>query len=311
MSSRNYTHISIGNFNLDIALYINSIPPPGSSTLVKDFDIRPGGAATNYAVAVARYGHSAYLVASTSNYPIVKSALQSLKELGVDTTYVKEVNQPPGSVVILILPEGERTMLKYPGSNEFIQSSDVPEHLMARAHVIHMASVKPDLVSGIARIARRKGVVITYDPGVYAESLGGKAGDILRDVDILFTNESEFKLLTREIRAENFFKFGLSILVVKMGSRGAFVRLPSGICYHGSAHPIRKPVDSTGAGDAFDAFFNSKYLESKDPGVALMYAVAAGALKIGCRGSFLCWDPRLFEAQLEKAIVEQGVDKCP
>lgn len=310
MEGRNYIHVSVGNFNLDIAVYLNSFPKLGETALVRSIEIRPGGAATNYAVAVAQYGHYPYLIASVSSQSIVKSAMSSVSELGVDVTKIKVVDQPPGSVVIIIQPEGERTMLKYPGANELLQPADVPDHLIAQAHVLHMASIKPSIASSIAHKARPKGVVITYDPGAYIESLRECSPNIFKDVDILFVNEREFKALMESFSVEDLFKYGLSLLVVKMGSRGAAIRLPSGICYRSYTTPVKRPVDSTGAGDAFDALFNAKYIESKDPGLALMYGVAAGALKAGCRGSFLCWDRKLFDIQLKKTQLEKSLNRC-
>lgn len=310
MNNKNYTHIAVGNLNMDIAVYVDRIPAPGEVLTALDVDMRPGGAATNYAVAVAQYGHRVHLVASTSSSEYAKTILATLKELGVNVDGVKVVEEPPGLVVIIVQKGGERTMIKYPGANRELSADDVPHDLLENAHLAHMASISPDLVVGVSRKCAQEGILVTYDPGVYAEALKNTVLTFVENIDILFLNEKELTHLTGHVKVDALFKHGLSTLVVKMGQRGAVVLLPSGVCYHGVAQPIKKPVDSTGAGDAFNAFFNAKYLESKNLSLALAHGVAAGALKVGFRGSFLRLDRKLFKSQLEKVVVEESV-KCP
>lgn len=308
MDSKNYTHIAVGNLNVDIAVYVDRMPAPGEVLTALSVDIRPGGAATNYAVAVAQYGHKVYLVASVSSSEHVKTMLTALKELGVNVDKVKIVEEPPGLVIIMVQTGGERTMIKYPGANRELSADDVSHDLLENAHLVHMASVSPDIVADISKRCSREGVLITYDPGIYAEALKNAVPASIENVDILFLNEKELAHLAKHTKVNTLFKHGLSTLVVKMGQRGATVLLPSGACYHGVAQPIKKPIDSTGAGDAFNALFNAKYLESKNLSLALAYGVAAGALKVGFRGSFLRLDYKLFKLQLEKVVVEKPAE---
>lgn len=310
MNNKSYAHIAIGNLNIDVAIYVDHLPAPGEAIMALDMDMRLGGAAVNYAAAVAQYGHNVYLVASVSNNEYVRSALNTLRELGVNVNRVKIVDEPLGVVVVLIQPSGERSMIKYPGANRELVAEDFPIDLLREIHLVHMASVDPRLAGNIGEKCAQEGVFVTYDPGVYAEILGNSIPAIIENIDALFLNEREFQRLTKYdyAKVNTLFKYGLSMLVVKMGQRGAITILPSGICYWGSAQPIKKPVDTTGAGDAFNAFFNAKYLESKDPSLALAYGVAAGALKAGFRGSMLRLDHKLFRAQLEKVVVEKTAE---
>jgi len=305
-----YIHVAIGNLNIDIAVYLERLPTAGEALEASHIDVRPGGAATNYAVAVAQYGHVAYLLASVSNNRYIKAILEDLAKLGVNVSRVKVVDEPPGVVVVLVQPGGERSMVKYPGANRELTPSDVPRELLLDAHVVHIASITPKFVCEIAKMCARENIFTTYDPGLYVAALAEDLASVVGNLDVLFVNEREFKLLSKKASASALFKYGLSMLVVKMGQRGAIALLPSGVCYYGSAQPIKKPVDTTGAGDSFNAFFNAKYVESKDPALALTYGIAAGALKAGSRGSFLRLDHKLFDAQLKKVVVEKAIE-CP
>lgn len=303
-----YTHVSIGNINVDITVYVEKFPTPGESLIATDLDIRPGGAASNYAVAVAQYGHRVYLIASASNHDFAKVAINALKNKGVIVDKVKIVDSPPGVVLVIVQWNGERTMIKYPGANEELSVEDVPVDVVEKAHIIHMASINASLAMEVSSKLRSSSTMITYDPGVYVDNIH-KYIKLLENIDILFLNEKELARLGKIIKMDTLFKHGLSMLVVKRGEKGAVAILPGGSCIQGKTQPIKKPVDATGAGDAFDAFFNVKYLESKDPSIALKYGVAAGALKVGYKGSFLPFDTKLFNLQLEKVLVER-VREC-
>jgi len=296
-------HVSVGNLNIDIAIYVDSIPGPDESAFARDLDIRPGGAATNYAVAAAQYGHSVFLVASVSKEPLAQSALKLVEKYGVKTNYVKLVDEPPGVVLVVVYPSGERSMIRYQGANRLLNHEDVSDNLIREAHVVHFASVPPSLVERVVRRARRYSVIVTYDPGGFINEV---LPEHLEGVTTLFLNERELESVKNRFKVETLIRRGLQIIAIKRGARGAMVLESSGDCYSGVSTPIRRPVDSTGAGDAFDAFFNAKYIEAKNPFEALRYALAAGALKTGYRGSFLLFDKDMFQLQLERTVVERS-----
>lgn len=304
MPRKPYIHISIGNLNIDIALYITRQPGPDESTLASRAEIRPGGAATNYAVAVSYYGHKPYLLASVSDHILVREFLRQLEGIGVDTSLVKAEADSPGLAVINILPDGSRSMILFRGANEKLSINQLDDKILENAHILHVASVEPLLAEKFLMLSKDKMVITSYDPGVYVKTHRNELLRVLSKVDILFLNRVEYMELSKQRSINDILERGVNVVVVKMGSKGA-VALTPGESHRGFSTPIKRPVDTTGAGDAFNAFFNSKYVESKNIGLALQYGIAAGTLKTGCYGSFLCWDPVLFKAQLEKTIVER------
>jgi ribokinase len=256
-------------------------------------------------VTVSQYGHRALLVARASTHELTRLVLEEVKQYGVETEYVKLVEGPPGVVLVIVDKSGERTMIKHPGVNEDLSPGDIDSCVLKDTHVFHVASVKPSVAFSLLELASREGVVTTLDPGGYVEEWSTeRLLQALRHVHTLFLNEQNLCTHFKALDASKMFKHGLSILVVKRGSKGAVV-LTQGACYSGYAEPIKRPVDTTGAGDAFDALFNAKYIESKDPGYSLVYGLAAGSLKTGFRGSFMHWNSKLFKLQLEKVVVER------
>ncbi len=303
MAGEKPLHIAVGNLNIDIAFYLPKLPGPDEAYIVDDARISSGGAAANYAVAVTVYGHRAALIASTSTMGFADYLLDELRELGVIVEHVKRVPGLPGVVVIAVDRRGERLMMKYRGVNSLLSPNDIPRDLVASANILHIASVKPSVAREIAKRASRLGVLVSYDPGSAVYEDKEDVLEAIRFTDILFLNRREAKALVGS-NMEKLLRLGPRLLVIKKGAAGAFVVEPGGSIVHGITKPIRPSVDSTGAGDAFAAFFNAAYLDTRSPAVALQHGIAAGALKTSCRGSRVCFTRDLFSKQLAETMVE-------
>jgi len=297
-------HVSVGNFNVDVVLYVGKMPGRDESVNAVDAHIGPGGAATNYAVAVARYGHRAALIAAASRSPLASAYLEEVKRLGVDVSGVKLFDAPPGLVVVIVLPGGERSMIRVTGANTFLSPEMVDRGLLEEARVVHMATLGPEKAIRVAEAAGG-GRIVSYDPGFYAGESPELLLQALRLVDILFLNRDEYAKIGKRLRIEDLLAAGPRVVVVKLGERGAVAVTAEGEKYYAYAEPLGTPIDATGAGDAFDAFFNAAYLDLGDVGEALRYAAAAGAMKTLCRGATLCWDSELFSRHLERSTVRR------
>ncbi len=297
-------HIAVGNLNIDISLYVDRLPGPDEAIVSSDAAIGAGGAASNYAIAVSYYGHKVYLIATTSSYSFVDYVLNDLERHGVNVSYVKRVEGAPGIVSVIVdRRSGERIMVKYRGVNSLLSPNDVPRELLENANIIHIASVEPSVAVEIARRASSLGILVSYDPGSGAFETRDKVLEAIRYSNIVFLNRREAKELIGT-NLNKLLDIGVDVAVIKRGPGGAYAILPGGMVYHGLSKPIRPVVDTTGAGDAFAAFFNSVYLESHDIGKALQYGVAVATLKITCRGSRLCYDKSLFNRQLSETVIE-------
>jgi len=296
-------HVSIGNLNIDITIYTPKIPGKDESIVVEDLTIGPGGSASNYAVAVSCYGHRSVLVASTSSYEYVDRVLKELVEHGVDTRFVKRVEGEPGTVIVIVVESGERIMFRYRGVNEFLSPSDIPRELLEEASIVHLTSISPSIVKEVGERASRLGLLVSYDPGYYVSTHREAVLNALRHVNILFLNRVEAKQLAGA-RIESLLKHGLEAVVVKKGAGGAYLIQHGGLYYHGVSKPTGNIVNTTGSGDAFDAFFNAAYLDHRDLGKALQYGLAAGTFKAMCRSSTIICDKRGIRRQLNYTSIE-------
>lgn len=277
------THLAVGNINLDVTLSIPRLPGPDENVRARDFWLGLGGAATNYAIAVARLGHKPVLVARAGREAVALGLLDSLKREGVDISLVRLVDEPIGVVVVLLVREmGTRSMVTMRGANELLDASLIPR---GRWDVVHFASVKPSLIEeadyGHARL-------VTYDPGgeVFVDPEGVRRAAGM--VDVVMVNARELEAVAGGDSVEHvlgLMQGRLRYLIVKKGRGGAVLFSKDGKVHNIDSFHVDRPVDVTGAGDAFDAAFNVWLLETGDPATALRAAVAAGSVKTLKRGS--------------------------
>ncbi|WP_240938868.1 PfkB family carbohydrate kinase [Metallosphaera hakonensis] len=244
--------------NVDIIVKADRVPEPDNPFYTDVLTLLPGGAATNYALSVHRLGHGSKVLAKIGKSPIVKALMTQLAEEGVGLDYVEEIETEPSMALIFLRSDGKISMIRKIASNLIPTAEDVSK-MRGMFDVIHFASVPPTSV-----IYDEGAKLVTYDPGPYASEYSGEK------VDVIFTNEAEYGRLGSRINAR--------LTVIKRGSKGATV-LGDGTECEAEAHKVN-PVDTTGAGDVFDAAFNVKYSVDEPIEEALRFAITASALKV-------------------------------
>ncbi|QXJ31698.1 carbohydrate kinase family protein [Saccharolobus shibatae] len=253
-------HLAVGRFNIDIIVKLDSIPPIDSSHMTDVLEIMPGGAATNYAVAVTKLGHSAKLLAKVGKNEVVRSLMEKVVELGVGLEYVEELNEKPSATLIFLRNDGTLSMVRRLGASILLTREDV-KRCFGLFDVIHFASVSPNVV-----VRDPYAKLVSYDPGPQVKNIESI------DVDILYVNEKEYEMIEdKNIKAR--------FIVIKMGKKGAKIITETEEC---TVEPIQleKVVDTTGAGDTFDAAFNVTYSDEKDIIKSLQVASVASGLKV-------------------------------
>ncbi len=278
-------HVVVGNINIDISLKVDRFPRPDENLFASDAWIGPGGAASNYAIAVARLGHRPRLIARAGDDAYRLGILDYLRLVGVvvdDVVIARGENT--GTVVVIVVPkDSTRTMLTVRGANEGLTGSMVPD----RGDLVHFASVKGVIVEDAASVAGSRKA--SYDPGgeVYRDPLG--VAKAARLVEVLILNELEASRLSAAIgttvsNLSSAIGGRLELVIVKLGKGGAVAYINGEKLYVKPCRPKRL-VDATGAGDAFDAALNYCLLEGCDLETSLKVASAAGSAKVARRGS--------------------------
>jgi sugar/nucleoside kinase (ribokinase family) len=216
--------------------------------------------------------------------------LRELQQRGIDTAGIAiDPAIPTGLSVILSRPS-DRAILTHLGSIAALRFDEIDLALLSRARHLHVGSyylldaLRPD-VPRLFDEARRRGLTISidtnYDPtGKWNSHLR----EVLRRVDIFLPNETELLAITREdsIEAGLDRLAEIPIVAVKLGARGAIARRGSEIV-HADSIPV-DVVDTTGAGDSFDAGFLYGYLTERSLSQSLQLACVCGSLSTRAAG---------------------------
>ncbi len=264
-------------------------PQPGEESFARRYMREVGGGAANTACALARLGRTVNLfgVVGATDAGWFESRL---REFGVSSDDLEKTEGDTGVTVSVSMLD-DRSFFSYTGENEKLIPLLRSETLLAslkRARHVHFAMpLGHALAMFILPALRAAGCTTSLDVGFRPDWLrSADSLNICRASDYLLPNEREAALLSGG-DATNYLSFaqatGLPQAVVKLGSRGAAM-LANGIHYNVPS-PIVEVIDTTGAGDAFDAGFIDALLDAAAPEDCLRRACICGALSTRAAGA--------------------------
>lgn len=282
---------SIGDINIDIITSkIRNMPEKDSQVIVDDISITSGGCAANFAKASSKFGLGTRLIGKLGD-DIFRNILK--KELrGIDLKISE--GSKTGLTFAITFRDNTRSFLTYPGSNGELTIHDIDINLVKGRH-LHIASfflqgLRKDTLK-ILNFAHSKGMTTSldtgWDPRGWSERDTESVRKILRSVDIFFPNIREGRAITgfnnkQEICRE-LLRLGPKIIALKLGSKGSYIATNN---EKFSIPPLKvRVIDTTGAGDVFDAAFIYGYLKGWNLKRIGIFANAAAALSTMGYGS--------------------------
>ncbi len=278
---------SVGNANVDVTLTLDSIPGPDEEVISRGTLVSAGGSASNFAIACSRLGWPAAAAAVVGRDPLGDFYLSALREAGVLTNLVfRDPDLPTGLVIVMNEPGEQRRMILSPGANLRLGKdliSSISREL-GMSEVVHVATGKFENALAVAELV--EGPVSSWDPGFRVLSEAGRmALDLLPEYDRIFVNLKEARLLSGCSGPRDCLSslVGPSEVIIKLGEFGAMASI-EGEVYESPGYAV-EVVDTTGAGDVFDAAYTVARLRGEDPGPALDLANACAALSIGTPGA--------------------------
>jgi ribokinase len=263
--------LCIGNLNFDISFHLSQIPEVHQKIRCEHATFSCGGSAGNTACWLASLGVKTGVVGAVGTDAFGQAQIKELKHYKVCTRYVNQTGQ---SGVAVILVEGEvKRMIKYTGAN---RCKNIGEYLLLSNH-IHLSSNEKDTVQNVVDICAGKGITLSWDPQeLFFEEL-------LPSFDYVFINEDDLKRTTGLHDMEKAASiFETKTLIVTKNGGGCFIcggtviDVPS---FHVNA------VDSTGAGDAFDAGFILGLQSRASVKECGILGVACASIKVQHHGS--------------------------
>ena len=281
----------VGSLNADLVVAVRRFPGPGETVMGHDFAVFPGGKGANQAFAAGRLGSGELpvrMVGQVGGDAYGEWLRQSLAGAGVDVTHVRiEAAAPTGLAMVAIDAAAQNQIVVVPGANGSFHPAALTgaHHAIAAAAVVLLQLEVPlPTVQTAARIAREAGAIVILDPS----PARAVADVLLRSADYLTPNESELSVLTggapqaslrrgdAVTRARQLIARGARKVLVKMGRQGALLVTETAEHLQ-PAFPV-EAVDTTAAGDAFNAGLAFALARGADPTEAIRYAAATAAV---------------------------------
>jgi sugar/nucleoside kinase (ribokinase family) len=225
-----------------------------------------GGGAVNSARIFSKLGFSSSFAGMIGTDDYGEMFRADINASGIDG-YLQDCTKPTGVFVVMITPDGNRTIAVAPGAAPLLDASAVPDSFFSDDSVLYIdgfLASSPDTVTCLVSRAKMAGMRIALDIAGYRIALSRR--DFFKNLirttcSWTFMNEDEFIALSESGVDESLAKFSADspgTIVVKRAETGA-VSVSDGNIVQSAVRPIRA-TDTTGAGDAFAAGFLSAAL---------------------------------------------------
>ncbi|MEM2129509.1 MAG: sugar kinase [Candidatus Bathyarchaeia archaeon] len=267
-----------------------------------------GGAPMNTLVGIARLGSSSGAITAVGEDPFGQFLIQELKRNNVDTSQVK-IKKGTLTTLAFVANEpktGERSFIFYRKpwvsgtSDSALSIDDIDIEYIKGAEILHVSgfalSQNPSRKAIIYAVkqAKKEGVKVSFDPTLRLDVWSSEHAIrkfyslMLRLSDIATFSREEYSFLfgtaNPKKAAEKCLRRGVKIVGIKLGVNGAFIMTKEGQIINVPAFKV-KAVDTTGAGDGWNAGFLVGILNKWDLKTCVTVANAVGALVVTKRGA--------------------------
>ena len=285
--------IVVGSINTDLVAVTKRIPAVGETVIGSDFQIHPGGKGANQAVAVARLGYPVRLIGRLGNDTFGANLRTHLEKAGVEISGVSTSDGASGVAVIVVSEKGDNSIVLAPGANSKVTPEDIDANisiLRSAGMVLAQLEIPLETVEYLARVCARENVPLILDPAPASDLPPG-----IKDIAWFTPNQTEAAFYLGNKHSESnplapaemakvFLSNGCRGVVLKMGAHGSYLGSQGGI---GSLVPAFSvnAIDTTAAGDAFNAGFATALMLEKSPLDSAVFAAAVAAISVTRTGA--------------------------
>ncbi len=259
-----------------------------------------GGSAANTIAALASFGCRAAFIGKVKDDQLGNVFAHDIRATGAHFgTPMAEDGPSTARCLVLVTPDGERTMNTWLGAAQNLGPEDVDEELVAASGIVYLEGYLWDppaakeafrKAAEVARASGRK-VALSLSDAFCVDRHRESFLDLIRNaVDILFANEAEIKSLYQVKTfndAMHAVRQDCPLAVLTRSAAGSVIALPDDV-HVIEAAPVKKVEDATGAGDLFAAGFLAGHARGLDlPDAARLGALAAAEIiqQMGARAT--------------------------
>ena len=285
----------IGNLNADLILYpLKDYPEWGTEVVTESMDWRPGGVA-NALLSLSSLGVGAIALANIGNDTIGDEMVSTLKESGVDVSHVILSENVRTAVCIgLGREDGERSFVTYLGHLELFDIDFIlslrdawkeAQYVLISGYFLLPAlgfEGAMRLIEEVRTEGKQVILDVGWDTNGWPPSTVQEVLQLVRNVDVFLPSLNEAQAITGENSPESCLERLIEhcpgSVIIKLGEAGCIAKTEEGI-FQSPAFPI-KALDTTGAGDSFNAGVIFGFLNGWDYRKTLRFANAVAAMTI-------------------------------
>tara|TARA_Y100001970_G_scaffold242577_1_gene307122 strand:- start:1107 stop:2021 length:915 start_codon:yes stop_codon:yes gene_type:complete len=288
----------LGIYVADLVFFGKKIPTEGETILGNNFVIGPGGKGSNQAVAAAKAGVPTYFISKIGNDQFGEMATQIYDEAKVDySNVIISKEYATGAAAIMVNEQtGANAINVFPGAAGAITNSDIDkaEDVIKNSKIFLTQLEAPiDTVMYAIKKAKELGVETILNPAPAAEI----DKSIFPYIDYFIPNETEASFYVNQPvethedaskAATILLDMGVKNVIITLGEKGAYFANANENFSSPIANLSNPVVDTTGAGDAFNAGFAAALTENQGIRDAIAFASATAGLsttKIGTANS--------------------------
>ena len=279
----------VGSTNTDLVIKTPRLPNAGETVKGTGFQIFPGGKGANQAVAAARLGAEVNFITKIGRDDFGNQALANFKREGIKTDYILvDKNNPSGVALIEVDQTGQNRIVISPGANGNLTVDDIKpiKYVIKNSDVILLQLEIPlETVGYITEIGCTSGAIVILNPAP-AEKIPLK---FYQNISIITPNQTEATSLTG-LESGKYDEIGdwlrqkgVDTVIITLGQKGAYYKSATN---RGEVSGFTvKAIDTTAAGDAFNAALAVAIGEGSLLQDAIRFANAAGALAVTTMGA--------------------------
>ena len=282
--------IVIGSSNTDLVIRADKLPSPGETVLGGAFFTAAGGKGANQAVAAARAGAQVTFIARMGCDDFGVQVLSAFQREGIDTRWVvSDPHLPSGVAFILVDDRGENSIVVASGANAALSPDQIQDQVYEDAEICLLQLEIPiETVVHAASLSTKNKTRVVLNPAPAADL----PEEIWPHLFLITPNQTETEHLTgispnspQNIAkaADKLLQKGAQNAIITLGAQGAFFATPDQTLHIPAFKAT--PIDTTGAGDAFNGALSCALSENQSLETAIRFACAAGALTVGKAGA--------------------------
>lgn len=271
----------VGSYNHALTMTVDAIPDPGETVLGHTFEEGVGGKGSNQAIAAARLGADATFIGRLGDDRFAEAAVELWADNDVRALVERDSTVHTGVGFVIVAEDGENAITVAPGANTELDVADVRRQadvIGAADVVLSQLETETEPVVATGELAAERDSTFVLNPAPAREL----PGHLFQLADVVTPNEAEARVLAGADAsadpadlAARIRELGAATVVLTLGGDGALVLTEDGLT---RIDPVPVDVvDTTGAGDAFNAGLAVALAEGRDLVAAARFAARAGA----------------------------------